>query len=47
MSDAASGAMAPLAGVLAALPLGLCLLPAFLLLAVVPAVIGLGGSILR
>ncbi len=35
------------AEVLAALPLGVCLLPAFLLLAVVPTVIGLGGSILR
>jgi Flp pilus assembly protein TadB len=33
-------------GVLSALPLGLCLLPAFLLLAVVPAVIGLGSGLL-
>jgi Flp pilus assembly protein TadB len=33
-------------GVLSALPLGLCLLPAFLLLAVVPAVIGLGNGLL-
>lgn len=33
-------------GVLSALPLGLCMLPAFLLLAVVPAVIGLGGGLL-
>jgi Flp pilus assembly protein TadB len=34
-------------GVLSALPLGLCMLPAFLLLAVVPAVIGLGAGILH
>jgi pilus assembly protein TadC len=34
-------------GVLSALPLGLCMLPAFLLLAVVPALIGLGGGLLR
>lgn len=34
-------------GVLSALPLGLCMLPAFLLLAVVPAVAGLGGGLLR
>jgi hypothetical protein len=34
-------------GVLSALPLGLCMLPAFLLLAVVPAVIGLGAGVLR
>ena len=33
-------------GVLSALPLGLCMLPAFLLLAVVPAVIGLGSGLL-
>ncbi len=33
-------------GVLSALPLGLCLLPAFLLLAVVPAVLGLGAGLL-
>ncbi len=33
-------------GVLSALPLGLCLLPAFLLLAVVPAVLGLGTGLL-
>lgn len=33
-------------GVLSALPLGLCLLPAFLLLAVVPAVMGLGAGLL-
>ena len=33
-------------GVLSALPLGLCMLPAFLLLAVVPAVIGLGAGLL-
>ncbi len=33
-------------GVLSALPLGLCMLPAFLLLAVVPAVIGLGVGLL-
>jgi hypothetical protein len=32
-------------GVLSALPLGVCLLPAFLLLAVVPAVLGLGASV--
>lgn len=32
-------------GVLSALPLGLCLLPAFLLLAVVPAVMGLGSGL--
>lgn len=35
------------AGVLAALPLAGCLLPAFLLLAVVPAVVGLGTGLLR
>jgi Flp pilus assembly protein TadB len=34
-------------GVLSALPLGLCMLPAFLLLAVVPAVIGLGAGVLH
>ena len=34
-------------GVLSALPLGLCMLPAFLLLAVVPAVMGLGAGLLR
>ncbi len=33
-------------GVLSALPLGLCLLPAFVLLAVVPAVLGLGTGLL-
>ena len=32
--------------VLAALPLGLCMLPAFLLLAVVPAIAGLGAGVL-
>ncbi len=32
---------------LSALPLGLCLLPAFLMLAVVPSVLGLGGSVLQ
>ena len=32
--------------VLSALPLGLCMLPAFLLLAVVPAVVGLGAGLL-
>jgi tight adherence protein B len=32
--------------VLSALPLGLCMLPAFLLLAVVPAVAGLGAGLL-
>ena len=35
------------AGVLAALPLAGCILPAFLLLAVVPAVVGLGTGLLR
>ena len=34
-------------GVLSALPLGLCMLPAFLLLAVVPAVTGLGAGLLH
>jgi hypothetical protein len=34
-------------GVLAALPLGLCMLPAFLLLAVVPAIAGLGAGLLH
>jgi pilus assembly protein TadC len=34
-------------GVLSALPLGLCMLPAFLLLAVVPAIIGLGAGVLH
>lgn len=34
-------------GVLSALPLGLCMLPAFLLLAVVPAVSGLGAGLLQ
>lgn len=34
------------AGVMAALPLGGCMLPAFLLLAVVPAVVGLGTGLL-
>ena len=34
-------------GVLSALPLGLCMLPAFLLLAVVPAVAGLGSGLLH
>ena len=34
-------------GVLSALPLGLCMLPAFLLLAVVPAVVGLGSGLLQ
>lgn len=33
--------------VLSALPLGLCLLPAFLLLAVVPAIAGLGAGLLH
>jgi pilus assembly protein TadC len=33
-------------GVLSALPLGLCMLPAFLLLAVIPAVVGLGSGLL-
>jgi pilus assembly protein TadC len=33
--------------VLSALPLGLCMLPAFVLLAVVPAVSGLGAGLLR
>jgi pilus assembly protein TadC len=32
--------------VLSALPLGLCMLPAFLLLAVVPAIVGLGSGLL-
>ena len=32
--------------VLSALPLGLCMLPAFLVLAVVPAVVGLGAGLL-
>ena len=35
------------AGVLAVLPLGLCFLPAFVLLGVVPAVVGLAGPLLR
>jgi Flp pilus assembly protein TadB len=35
------------ASVLAALPLGLCMLPAFLLLAVVPAIAGLGAGVLH
>ncbi|MCU1621436.1 MAG: hypothetical protein JWL79_281, partial [Frankiales bacterium] len=34
------------AGVLAVLPLGACFLPAFVLLGVVPAVIGLAGPLL-
>jgi pilus assembly protein TadC len=35
------------AGVLAVLPLGACFLPAFVLLGVVPAVVGLAGPLLR
>jgi hypothetical protein len=34
-------------GVLAVAPLGLCFLPAFLLLGVVPVVVGLAGPLLR
>jgi hypothetical protein len=35
------------AGVRAVLPLGLCFLPAFVLLGVVPVVVGLAGPLLR
>jgi pilus assembly protein TadC len=35
------------AGVLAVLPLGACFLPAFVLLGVVPAVVGLAGPLLH
>lgn len=44
--QAAAERRARRAGVLAVLPLGLCFLPAFLLLGVVPAVLGLAGPIL-
>lgn len=43
---AAEAALARL-GVLAALPLGLCFLPAFVCIGVVPVVLDLGGQLLR
>lgn len=43
---AASAAAARRVGVLAVAPLGLCFLPAFVLLGIVPAVAGLAGSVL-
>lgn len=46
-SARAMQAKARRAGVLATLPLGLCFLPAFLFVAVVPLVIGLAGTLLR
>jgi pilus assembly protein TadC len=45
LTDAAE-ARAQRAGVLIAAPLGLCFLPAFLVLGVVPVVIGLAGEVL-
>jgi pilus assembly protein TadC len=42
----AAEARAQRAGVLIAAPLGLCFLPAFLVLGVVPVVIGLAGEVL-
>lgn len=44
---AASDARVRRAGVLVVLPLGLCFLPAFVLIGVVPIVIGIAGSVLR
>ncbi|WP_349017442.1 type II secretion system F family protein [Streptomyces cavernicola] len=43
----AAGARAHKAGVLIAAPVGLCLLPAFLAVGVVPVVIGLAGGVLN
>ncbi len=45
--SAASGAAAERAGVLIAGPLGLCFLPAFVCLGIVPVVAGLAGDVLR
>ena len=45
-SDAAALARAERAGVMVAGPLGLCFLPAFVCLGVVPVVLGLAGDIL-
>ena len=45
--EAAAHQRAARAGVLAVLPLGACFLPAFVLLGVVPAVVGLAGPLLR
>jgi pilus assembly protein TadC len=45
--QAAAHRRAARAGVLAVLPLGACFLPAFVLLGVVPAVVGLAGPLLR
>ena len=45
-SRAAGAAAARRAGVLAVAPLGLCFLPAFVLLGVVPVVLGLAGPVL-
>jgi len=44
---AATDARVRRAGVLVVLPLGLCFLPAFVLIGVVPIVIGIAGSVLR
>lgn len=44
---AATDARVRRAGVLVVLPLGLCFLPAFVLIGVVPIVIGVAGSVLR
>jgi len=45
--DAATDARVRRAGVLVVLPLGLCFLPAFVCVGVVPIVIGIAGSVLR
>jgi hypothetical protein len=48
-SDAADAARATAerAGVLIAAPLGVCYLPAFLCLGIVPVVVGLAGDVLQ